>query len=218
MSLKSRLTQKITRARLRDFLTLHATDALALEVGAKEKPYRDLFPRTVSGDLVAVPGLDAQFDAHHLPFADESFGCVLSTEVLEHCEQPQRVIEEFARVLKPGGKLILSTRFIFPLHDAPYDYFRFTRYGLRKLCERAGFAQIDIIEEATTVETMAVLMQRLGSQADWRLPLAKVFLFGGARLVMRLGGLLRAEYADVRKSAREQHILASGYYMVAVKA
>lgn len=217
MALKARLTRKITRARLREFLTEHATAATTLEVGAKDRPYRDLFPNTLAGDIAVVPGLDACFDAHHLPFATGAFGCILCTEVLEHCAQPARVLAEFWRALAPGGKLILSTRFIFPLHDAPHDYFRFTRYGLALLAEGAGFREVHIQEEAATVETMAVLMQRLGAQADWKLPLAKAALFGGAQLVVRLGGLLKTEYGDLRKSRPEHAILASGYYLVAVK-
>lgn len=216
MNLKTRLTAKITRPRLRAFLTPHATDTPVLEVGAKDRPYADLFPNAIAGDIVAAPGLNAQFDAHHLPFAAESVSLIVCTEVLEHCVNPHRVIAEFRRVLKPGGKLLLTTRFIFPLHDAPHDYFRFTKYGLHALC--TDFAAVTVTEEAATVETMAVLMQRLANQVVWRVPGVKALLFGGAQVVVRLQGWVRGEYGDIRRQTAEQHILASGYYVVAVKS
>jgi SAM-dependent methyltransferase len=213
---KARLSAKITREQLRTFLLRHASDTLALEVGAKDKPYRDLFPKTISGDIVRYPSLDAQFDAHRLPFADCSFGLIVCTEVLEHCVEPHRVLNEFHRVLRPGGKLILTTRFIFPIHDAPYDYFRFTRYGLQYLCRE--FAEIQIVEEAATVATMAVLMQRLAYQGAWKLPGMRGLLHLMSRVILRMTGLLKAEYGDIRRQSREHAILASGYYVVATKS
>lgn len=214
-TLKARLTAKLTRQRLAAFLEPHGTDTLTLEVGAKNRPYQRLFPRTVSGDMARYPALDAQFDAHALPFAEASFGVVLCTEVLEHCVNPHQVIGEFYRVLKPGGKLILTTRFLFPIHDAPHDYFRFTKYGLQSLCGQ--FSQVTITEEAATVETMGVLLQRLAYQVNWRLPLVKLFLHLWARLLMRGQWLVREEYGDISRTARERNIMASGYYVVAVK-
>jgi len=214
-SLKSRLTTKLTRQRLAAFLEAHATDTLTLEVGAKNKPYRALFPNTISGDIVRVAGLDAQLDAHTLPFADASFAAILCTEVLEHCINPHQVMAEFYRVLKPGGKLILTTRFIFPIHDAPHDYFRFTKYGLQQLCRH--FSQVNIIEEAATMETVGILMQRLAYQADYKLPLVKLFLHLLARLLVRSRWLIKAEYGDIRKAEPEHGIMASGYYVVAVR-
>lgn len=215
MALKDRLVAKITRERLRTFLTQHRCDGFGLEVGAKYRTYADLFPNAVAGDLFIHGPLDAQFDAHHLPFATNCFEYVLCTEVLEHCTHPHAVIDEFYRVLAPGGKLILSTRFIFPIHDAPYDYFRFTRYGLERLCQ--DFRSVEVTAEAATVETMGVLSQRLGYQVDWRLPMVKLMLFLSARLMLGAQRLVRREYGDIHKSQPEQAILASGYYLVAVK-
>ncbi len=214
-TLKARLSTKLTRQRLAAFLEAHATDTLTLEVGAKNKPYRAFFPNTISGDIAPVPGLDAQLDAHALPFADASFAVILCTEVLEHCFNPHQVIAEFYRVLKPGGKLILTTRFIFPIHDAPHDYFRFTKYGLQTLC--CQFSQISITEEAATIETVGILMQRLAYQVDYNLPLVKLFLHVSARLLVRAQRLVKAEYGDIRKTQAERVIMASGYYVVAVK-
>jgi SAM-dependent methyltransferase len=192
------LTRKITRDRLFEWLIPHATDALTLDVGAKDAPYVHLFPNSIAGDLIFATARDAVFDAHHLPFPSASFDVILCTEVLEHCLQPQSVIDEFYRVLKPNGVLLLTTRFIFPLHDAPHDYFRFTRYGLAHLC--SDFDHVDIHEEAATVETIAVLLQRLGYQVKWRLPFLRFFTFVLARLLVGADRWIAEEYGDINRS------------------
>lgn len=215
MGLKQRLTSKITRERMGAFMERHASTERGVEVGAKERPYGDLFPNLYTGDLMFYASLDAQFDAHAVPFADNSLGLIVCNEVLEHCTAPQQAIDEFFRVLKPGGKLILTTRFIFPLHDAPHDYFRFTRYGLKHLCR--GFASVEVESETATVETMGVLMQRLARQVDWKLPLVKLSLYLLARVAVWSQRLVRREFGDIRREQPERDILASGYYLVAVK-
>lgn len=209
------LLRKLTRERLQPFLQTHATPQPTLEIGASFRPRRELFPALVAGDIAHHPQLDTVFDAHRLPFADEQFACVLCVEVLEHCHTPQQVIDECYRVLQPGGTLILTTRFIFPLHDVPHDYYRYTKYGLRHLCD--AYAQVTVEEEAATVVTMGVLLQRLAYQAEWRVPLVKIALLLLAKTAPWWQAALAAEYGDIRKDTPDEHILASGYYVTATK-
>ncbi|RMF79571.1 MAG: class I SAM-dependent methyltransferase [Chloroflexi bacterium] len=215
VAIRKRLTAKITRNRLEVFLQPHADERRTLEVGAKYKPYRHLFPQTISGDIAYFPELDVRFDAHHLPFAASSFRVILCTEVLEHTHTPQQVLDEFHRVLTPGGKLILTTRFIFPLHDTPHDYFRFTKYGLQHLCRH--FSEVTVVEEVGSVETMAVLLQRLVFQVRWKLPGMRLMLALLAKVLVRGQFLVAEEYGSIKRDTPEQHIMASGYYLVAVK-
>jgi ubiquinone/menaquinone biosynthesis C-methylase UbiE len=63
---------------------------------------------------------------------------IITTQVLEHIRDPQVAFHEFARILKPGGKVFLTTHMAFELHMKPNDYFRYTKYGLAYLGERAG--------------------------------------------------------------------------------
>jgi len=209
------LLQKLTRERLSIFLADKGTDERVLEVGASHKPNRELFPHVIAGDILYYPGLDLQFDAHHLPFADKSFSTIVCIEVLEHCHTPQQVINEFHRLLKDDGKLILSTRFVFPIHDAPYDYYRYTKYGLKHLMRE--FSTVNIQEEAETVVTLGVLLQRLAYQVDWHIPLTKIALLLMAKLMPFFQRTLKKEYGDIRKSVEEQIVMSSGYYVEAVK-
>lgn len=213
------LTRKITRPRLGAFLKRYATEAHTLDIGCGNAQYGSLFPNVTTLDIEARPSVrvDIVGDAHDLHMiADASYAVVLCTEVLEHLHTPHRAIAEFARVLQPGGLLILSTRFIFPLHDAPGDYFRYTKYGLRHLLHE--WEIIELVEEAGTMETLAVLFQRIGFQCDtlWLRPF-KLVWFVLARVFQLFRGVITREYGDIRHRQPEQHILASGYYVAARK-
>src|SRR3954466_12832069 len=157
------LSAKLTRITLDRFIAAHASDRRTLDIGAQNGPYAANFPRRIALDI--KPGIGVQIigDAQALGIRDASVEVVLCTEVLEHLPEPQRAIDEMFRVLEPGGTLLLTTRFLFPIHDAPHDYFRYTKYGLRHLLRR--FEIVELEEETTSVGTIAVLLQRLGMQA-----------------------------------------------------
>lgn len=115
-----------------------------LDAGCGHQPYRKLVQGRVdeyiSFDIEArVPDVDVIADINDLSvMADDSFDSILCSEVLEHVPTPDQALRELARVLAPGGSLILSVPFLARLHEEPHDYFRYTRYGLTSLCERAG--------------------------------------------------------------------------------
>jgi SAM-dependent methyltransferase len=81
------------------------------------------------------------------PLRDASLDTIFCCSVLEHVPDPWTVLGEFRRVLRPGGHVILSVPFLFYLHDAPRDYFRFTRYGVQSLAERA---RLDVVSCETS--------------------------------------------------------------------
>lgn len=74
-----------------------------------------------------------------LPIETGAFDTVFCCSVLEHVKDPEKALLELARILKPGGTLILSVPFLYYLHGAPDDYFRFTPFGVRLIAERTGF-------------------------------------------------------------------------------
>jgi SAM-dependent methyltransferase len=125
-----------------------------LDVGCGSKPFAPLFAGRVrrywGSDLATSRYLagarpDAFATAEAQPFRAASFDTVLGLSMLTYLPEPLRMIEEAYRVLKPGGVLILEFTQMVPLHDAPHDYFRFTRFGAEYLLERAGFEPIESV-------------------------------------------------------------------------
>jgi SAM-dependent methyltransferase len=114
-----------------------------LDYGSADSPYRHLLPagvRFVAADLPGNPDADAELRPDGtLPLPDAAVDLVLSTQVLEHVEDPQLYLSECRRVLEPGGQLIVSTHGMMYYHRDPEDYWRWTCAGLRKLLEDQGF-------------------------------------------------------------------------------
>lgn len=210
------LSAKLTRVTLDRFVTAHASRGLTLDIGAQNGPYAASFPRRIALDIRRGAGVQILGDAQALGIAGRVFDVVLCTEVLEHLPEPQQAIDEMFRVLKPGGTLLLTTRFLFPIHDAPHDYFRFTKYGLRHLLRR--FEILELQEETDSVGALAVLVQRLGMQAQTlgRSPLRAGWLVA-AQMVRPFSFLITREYGDSRRLSPETGIMTSGYHVACRK-
>lgn len=214
--LDRRITAKLTRPPLERFLTKYASSAYTLDLGSSVGFYATLFPNRVMLDIRPMPGVQVVGDAHALCFRDAQFEQVLCTEVLEHLCEPQRAIDEMMRVLEPGGVLLLTTRFLFPIHDAPGDFFRYTRFGLQHLLRK--WEQVEITEETDEVGTLAVLTQRIGIQTEtlgWR-PL-RIGWHLLARMVKPWSFLVTARKGDSLGTPIAHRIMTSGYYVRAVK-
>ena len=210
------LSGKLTRITLDRFIAAHATDRRTLDIGAQNGPYGAHFPRRVGLDIRPGAGVRIIGDAQALGIRDAAFEVVLCTEVLEHLPEPQKAIDEIFRVLEPGGELLLTTRFLFPIHDAPHDYFRYTKYGLRHLLRR--FDIVELEEETDAVGTIAVLLQRLGMQAQTlgRTPFRAVWLLA-AQAARPFSFLITREYGDSRRLVEERGIMTSGYHVACRK-
>lgn len=131
-----------------------------LDFGCGGSPYRDLFSTSEykRADFTDVSGLDfrAREDGSLPEVESAQFDVVLSTQVLEHAVRPDIYLAEACRVLRPGGRLLLTTHGIFEDHPCPYDLHRWTAQGLTALVERSGF----LVESGSklTVGPRAALM------------------------------------------------------------
>lgn len=215
--IKDLLTKKITRINLDKFISKYSSDKLTLDLGCSGTPnYSKYFKNRVGVDIAAGEGVDIVADAHKLPFEDEKFEIILCTEVLEHLHSPQIAISEMKRVLKKGGLLILTTRFIFPIHDAPNDYYRFTKYGLKFLFN--DWEILELREETGTKDAFAVLAQRVGFQSKLKCNFfMKAVLFLLAKIILKSPDLIKKEYGDIGHRQEEKNIMSCGYYLACKK-
>jgi SAM-dependent methyltransferase len=140
-----------------------------LDVGSGLAPYRELFDHAryvtcdweLSSYTPPIPP-DIRSSADHIPVDDASFDAILCTQVLEHVAEPWTVLEEFHRVIRPGGKIWITAPLTWYLHEQPYDYYRFTSHGLRHLLERARFSEVEILPLTDAFTTLAQLVGDLG--------------------------------------------------------
>lgn len=121
-----------------------------LDLGCGNKPYQKWFTgiESYTGcDVVQSSQncVDILCEATAVPVAEATYDTVISTQVIEHVAEPHQMVAEAYRLLKPGGHLIISSNMYWPLHEEPYDFFRFTKYGFKHMLEKAGFTVVDII-------------------------------------------------------------------------
>jgi len=137
-----------------------------LDFGCGSKPFADLFKNAnhyigvdilVSGHDHVDSKVDVFYDGSHLPFADASFDHIVSFEVLEHVFNLEEVLAELMRVLKPGGMLLFSIPFAWDEHERPYDFGRYTTFGIKYKIRQRGFIEIDAQPTNTFLEAVSQL-------------------------------------------------------------
>jgi len=205
------LSNRAIRIALEKYVS-HAHGAL-LDIGCGYKPYKNLFKPHVTQHIgVDVPStmhgieaIDIAGTALNLPVADGTFDTVLATEVLEHVPDPSRMLCEISRVLRPGGNLILSVPFHEPLHEIPYDFYRYTDISLRYLLEQQGF-QVEGIQRRGGIVLVlthlfcSYLYRQFGSTGYPHhmkvRPIVGVFVIAVCAIGQIIGGLLDPILAD----------------------
>lgn len=135
---------------------LHLLHGNLLDIGCGKMPYREYILK--HSEVNTYVGLDIEnalvydseirpdktWDGKIMPFKSDSFECAFGTEVLEHCPNPDVVLKEVYRVLKPDGFFFFTVPFLWPLHEVPYDEYRYTPFSLERHLENAGFKNITI--------------------------------------------------------------------------
>lgn len=112
-----------------------SADKRILNIGSSSaKTYKNI----INLDIGPYSGVDVVADGKKLPFKENSFDIVLIEMVLEHVDEPEKVISEASRVLKRGGKLYISIPFVFAFHGSPNDFNRMTLEGLKRRIENNG--------------------------------------------------------------------------------
>jgi len=134
-----------------------------LDVGCGSKPYAGLFS---ADDYVGLEidtpesrankRADYFYDGKVFPFPDQGFDAVVCNQVLEHVFTPDLFLGEVSRVLKPGGRLLLTVPFVWDEHEQPWDYARYTSFGLKSLLETNG---LEVVEQYKLNADIRVLFQ-----------------------------------------------------------
>jgi SAM-dependent methyltransferase len=177
--------------KLADFAASLPAGARVLDAGAGQCQFRAYFPgqRYVSVDSAIGDAswdysrLSALGDLTALPFACGSFAAAISVVVLEHVADPAAALGEMRRVLAASGRCLIAVPQFWELHQAPHDYYRYTRYGLQHLLEGTGFRVIELEPTGGYFQLLGKLsidlLQFFERGAGWILfvPLAPVFGF-----------------------------------------
>lgn len=131
--------------RLRKHAARKGFSALSLDIDARREP-------DIVGDLCTYD------------FGDQRFDAVIMSEVLEHTHAPKKALQNVRSALREGGRLVVTVPFIFPIHNRPRDYYRFTRYGLEHLL--SDFQSVQVHERNSWAEAVNVLLVRHYKEAD----------------------------------------------------
>jgi SAM-dependent methyltransferase len=145
--------QDLIDSEVRGAATRLAEGQVVLDAGAGEARHKRFFGRAryigldfgYGDDTWDYSNLDVRGDLENIPLCDASVDCILCMVVLEHTRNPQQVLLEFARVLKPDGMLVMVVPFLWEQHQIPHDYFRFTRYGVHSLFEATSL-RLDLLD------------------------------------------------------------------------
>jgi len=151
-----------------EYLPRHARGRL-IDLGCGKAPlyvvYRDLVDAVTcvdwAGSLHRNEHLDCECDlSRPLPFGDAQFDTIVLSDVLEHIADPQALCREMARILAPGGRLLMNTPFYYWLHEVPHDYYRYTEFALRDLLARSGLEVLHLEPLGGIREVLADLTAR----------------------------------------------------------
>ena len=201
-----------------------APDARILDVGAGHGDFADIFTgcKYTSLDIVPYPEVDLVCDLiQTIPFKPETFDAVVLMNVLEHVYDNHGLIKSIATVLKPGGKLILTVPFLLKVHQAPFDFSRYTPYFLQNLAAGSG---LRIAELDGYYDTIYLLNESLGNvwqysidnQSKFQQLFAKTYIFVIQRLINALGKVVQK--GAIRAALAERNPAPVGYLVVMEKA
>ncbi|MDP2620660.1 MAG: methyltransferase domain-containing protein [Hyphomicrobiales bacterium] len=155
----------------------YATEEPTLVIHSEDVDYKPFFPNGFAVTKRKDVPADMHVDLYYLDLSKieaESYNVVLCTGLLEHIPDPERLIADMHRILKPGGRLIISASAVFSFHECPDNFFHFTPYGFKLLFR--DWSHFQMLRGASQpFETIGILIQRIHLQCDI-FPLARPFI------------------------------------------
>lgn len=155
--------------------------------------------------------LDFECDlTQELPFQDQEFDTIILSDVLEHIPEPEKLLQEMYRILRNEGKALINVPFFYWLHETPYDYYRYTEFGLRYLAESAGFKVVTLTAMGGFPEVLTDITAKF---LQFRPVIGKPL----AHLIQAItAGLIKTKLGQTL-SARTGKVFPLGYFMVVEK-
>lgn len=214
----SRLITDLVARHYGEHLPQHAHGRL-LDLGCGKVPlygaYRALASEVVCVDWAAgapVDHIDRQCDlSQPLPFADAQFDTIILSDVLEHIPEPAQLWKEMARLLSPGGKIVMNVPFFYWVHAHPHDYYRYTNFALERFVQHSGLELVLLRPLGGVLEVLADLLAKLLD----RIPLVGTPLALGLQALAAGFGRTRPGAHIAAVSARH---FPFGYFVVARRA
>lgn len=159
---------------IQQLVSTYSFKGTVLDVGCGTKPYKEFFRHTrtyigidfkdysSNNEFISTPP-DYYFDSTYrhssrLPFKSGSYSHCVAFQVLEHHTNPQKLIKEMIRVIKPRGYILLSVPFVGGLHEEPHDYFRITEFSINSICRSEKVQLIDVKKQGSVFSTIATLL------------------------------------------------------------
>jgi SAM-dependent methyltransferase len=177
-----------------------------MDFGCGSKPYKSLFGHVQEyvgvdfhneGHPHQNEQIDVFYDGKTLPFSDGEFDAVLASEVFEHIFNLEDMVREIHRVMKPGANILVTLPFVWNEHEVPYDFARYSSFGIKDLLSRNGFDVVAIDKTTSFIETITQMkmlyvsthiMPRL--KFITRIPgvgrLSHIVAFGGGNMMGRV--------------------------------
>jgi SAM-dependent methyltransferase len=137
-------------------LNLNLFNGKLLDLGCGKMPYKkyilensnvtDYIGLDIETAIEYSPEIkpDIRWDGVKIPFTDDEFDTIIMTDVMEHLSYPVRTLNEAGRVLKMDGVLFFTVPFIWPLHETPFDEYRYTPFALTRIFREAGFSELKL--------------------------------------------------------------------------
>jgi SAM-dependent methyltransferase len=154
-------------------LRLHVRAGVAvIDIGCGEQPLRRVV-ENLGGNYTGVDidqnlsgTVDVIADIGCVPLPDDSFDVVLCTEVLEHIPNTSAAFVELRRLCRPGGAIILTTPFMYPLHEEPYDFIRLTPYMIHRCAADSGLEIAELTTAGDELQVAATVWCNLWSRRE----------------------------------------------------
>ena len=189
-----------------------------LIVHSDDMAYEYYFPNREKANVRNGEDIDIKSDKEYqnIQSPDNVYDVVVCTGLLEHVPDPTATLKELKRVLKSGGKLLVSASASFSTHSAPDNYFHATLFGMKKWLDDASFDIKNITPSSRPFRTIGILLQRICYQTDMSM-FFKFFIFLCAKIVPFFDMFIKKDYGNIQKSYEIQSSLYSNVQVVAVK-